>query len=105
MTSTPTSLTGTSTACSAVVPLFVIAEYVAALDDFQPGESTFDGQRAAPSAFDIEAGYHLMLAGKGAISAIACRGTDQAVALELPEKPVLVALSVEVMEGRMGARR
>ena len=46
-----------------------------------------------------------MLAGKEAISAIACQGTDQAVALALPEKPVLVALSVEVMEGRMDARR
>ena len=76
----------------------VIAEYIAALDDFQATELAFDGRGAEPSAFNVEAGYQFMLAGKDATVAIGYQGTDEAFALDLPETRVVATLSVEVMK-------
>ena len=78
-------------------PFVVIAEYVAAMDEFQVGELPFAGRGAEPSAFNVEAGYNFMLGGKDATVAIAYQGTDEAFALDLPETRVLAAVSVEVM--------
>ena len=79
-------------------PFVVIGEYTAALDDFRVNELPFDGKGAEPSAFNLEAGYSFMVGGKDATVAIAYQGTDEAWVLDLPEKRVLAAVSVEVMK-------
>jgi hypothetical protein len=75
-----------------------IAEYTAATDDFQVGELSFNGAGAQPEAFNIEIGTGFTLAGKEASFAIAYQGTDEAIALELPETRIAAAVSVEIYE-------
>lgn len=79
-------------------PFTLIAEYVTATDSFHEDELAFDGGGAEPSAFNIEAGYSFTIAGKNATAAIAYQGTDEAVALDLPEERIAVGLSIEVMK-------
>ena len=76
----------------------LIGEYVAATDKFQVGELEFNGQGAEPKAWNVEVGYAFELAGKGATFAVAYQGTEQALALELPETRTLATLSVGIMK-------
>lgn len=79
-------------------PFVFIAEYTTATDDFTSDELAFRGDGAEPSAFNIEAGYNFMLAGRDATVAIAYQETDEAVGLGLPEERVAAAISVEIMD-------
>lgn len=79
-------------------PFVFIGEYTAAGDRFETAELPFRGKGAQPAAWNLEAGYNFRLAGKDATVAIAYQGTDEAVALELPEQRVLAAISVAIME-------
>jgi hypothetical protein len=79
-------------------PFVVIGEYVAATEAFQATELDFNGRGAEPKAWNIEAGYNFELAGKGATFAVGYQGTDEALALELPEERILAALSVDVLD-------
>ena len=76
----------------------LIGEYLSALDDFQPGEVPFGTGGARPSAWNIEGGYGVRIAGKDVVFAVAWQGTDEALALELPESRLLAGLSVQVLE-------
>lgn len=78
-------------------PFTVIAEYTTATARFDANELAFNGSGAEPSAFNIEAGYSFVMAGRDATFAIAYQETDQAVALDLPEKRIAAAVSVDVM--------
>lgn len=79
-------------------PFTFIAEYTAATDNFHVSELTYKGRGAEPSAFNIEAGYGFVLAGKEATLAIAYQETDEAAALGLPEKRIAAAIAVDIME-------
>jgi hypothetical protein len=107
-----------------VGPFTAIGEYVAALDRFDrggyritdfalapgetppftmdwtrvPAELAFDRRGAEPKAWNVELGYGFRVAGREAVAAIGYQGTGEAVALELPERRWLAALSVEVVE-------
>ncbi len=89
------SVDGTSTAG----PFTLIGEYTAATDSFQAAELAFDGAGAEPRAWNLEAAYGFALAGRDATFAIAWQGTEEALALELPETRLAAALSVAVMDG------
>ena len=76
----------------------LIGEYLAALDSFQANEVLFGGGGAKPSSWMVEAAYDFDLASKAATLAVGYQGTDEAIALELPERRFLAGLSVEVVE-------
>lgn len=79
-------------------PFVIIGEYVSATDAFDPSLIEFNGAGAEPSAWNIEAGYNFLIAGRAAVAAVGYQGTAEALALELPEERVLAAISVEIME-------
>lgn len=77
----------------------VLGEYLGAMDEFHADEVAFGDYGAKPSAWMVEAAYGFELAGKEATLAASHQTTNEALALELPKKRVLVGLSAEVMDG------
>lgn len=80
----------------------LIAEYLAALDGFGGDGLEFGGTGAEPSAWTVEAAYGLDLGGRDATAAASYQGTGEAgeaSGLGLPERRLLVGLSVEMAEG------
>ena len=75
----------------------VIGEYVTASDSFRAAELPFAGAGAEPAAWNFEGAYKFRLAGRDAAFAIAWQGTDEALALGLPETRWLAGLTVEVI--------
>jgi hypothetical protein len=71
-------------------------EYVAALDDFALGEINFKGSGARPAAWNLEAAYETEIINRGVVFGLGYQGTDEAVALELPESRIMVVASVEI---------
>ena len=80
-------------------PFKVIGEYLMAVDDFEFDELAFKDSGAEPEAFNIEVGYGFTVAGVDIIAAIAYQGTDEAVALELPEERIIAGLSADIFDG------
>ncbi|KTG17254.1 MULTISPECIES: LbtU family siderophore porin [unclassified Guyparkeria] len=74
----------------------LVGEYLTANDSFDAGELAFNGDGAQPAAWNVEASYGFDLLGKPASASIGYQGTDESVALGLPESRVLAALSVEI---------
>lgn len=73
-------------------PFTFIAEYVTALDDLD-----FKGDGAEPEAFMIETAYTTELfGGRATTFAIGYQGTDEALALELPEERYIGTVSLEL---------
>jgi len=79
-------------------PLTIIAEYIGANDGFNAADLAFNGNKAEPSAYNVEAGYELSLFGKEATVAFAAQGTSEAQALELPESRILGSISLAIRE-------
>lgn len=79
-------------------PFSLIGEYVAASDSFRMAELPWGGAGAEPKAWNLEAGYGFQLAGREAVFAVAYQGTEEALAIELPETRWLAGLSVEVVD-------
>lgn len=80
-------------------PVTVIGEYVTALDSFAAGELDSGAVLGAePSAYNLEVGYAFAMNGTESTAALAYQGTDEALALELPESRVLVGLSMGIHE-------
>ena len=88
----------------------LIGEYLTALDDFEGDELLFGGAGAEPSAWAVEAAYGFDLGGRDATAAVGYQGTSEARVpnpddpdadplLGLPERRLLVGLSVEMGEG------
>ena len=71
-----------------------VAEYVAATEAFDAGELAFNGQGAEPTAFNLEAGYQVTVFGQPAEVAVAYQGTEEALALGLPDTRILAGVSV-----------
>ncbi|MBN2871547.1 MAG: LbtU family siderophore porin [Halothiobacillaceae bacterium] len=74
----------------------LVGEYLAAIDSFDAGELAFNGGGAQPTAWNLEASYGFDLMGKPASAAIGYQGTEESIALGLPQRRVLAALSVEI---------
>ncbi len=77
----------------------LMGEYLAAREDFESTEVEFDGDGAEPSSWMTEVAYDFSFAGREATFALGYQGTDEALALELPEERFLVGLSFELFEG------
>jgi len=73
-------------------PFFLLAEYVTALDDFRPGEIDFAGHGARPAAWSGEVGASWRLWQRETVFALGVQGTEEAVALGLPEERYLAAI-------------
>ncbi len=80
-------------------PFTFIAEYITALDDFESDELGFKTGGAEPEAFNVEFGYSFNVGGVPMTAAIAYQGTDEAVALELPEERIIGGISAEIFDG------
>lgn len=76
----------------------MFVEYTAATDNFQNSELTFKSRGAEPSSYNVEFGYHFTLSGKEATLGLALQGSDEALAVELPESRYSIALSSEIMK-------
>ncbi len=79
-------------------PFNVVAEYITATDDFEAEELPFSTGGAEPEAFNIEVGYSFNVSGLPMTAALAFQGTDEAVALELPEERIIGGLSAEIFD-------
>lgn len=71
-----------------------IAETVQANDSFNVGTTALNGQE--PQAQNLEVDYAFSIAGKEAVFAVSAQSTDEAEALDLPEKKRAIALGVEL---------
>jgi hypothetical protein len=80
-------------------PFTLIGEYIEAVDEFEVGELAFGSDGAEPSAWNVEAGYTFELAGKETTLAIGYQGTDEALALELPEYRLMGSVAMEIFDG------
>ena len=85
----------------------LMAEYLGATERFQGtalsfGGSVVDGvyvnRGAKPSSWMVEAAYDFMLGSQPATIAVSYQGTDDALALELPESRFMIGGSVELMD-------
>lgn len=74
------------------------AGYMTALDSFQSGEVAFNGQGAKPKAWTTEASYVTSLMGKETTLALTVQGTDEALALSLPETRIGGAVTVGIFD-------
>lgn len=77
----------------------LIGEYLAATEEFETIELDFDGDGAEPESWNIELGYTFDVAGHETTLAAAYQGTDEALALELPEDRYMGVISVGLVDG------
>ena len=82
--------------------LTFIAEYITALDEFDDQEMLFEGDKAKPSAWNLELGYEFDVLERGATVAVAYQGTDEAAnslnpSEFLPESRYLAHFDIEVL--------
>ncbi|MBI5557235.1 MAG: LbtU family siderophore porin [Deltaproteobacteria bacterium] len=73
-------------------PFDVVAEYVRALDAFTTAEIAFNGSGAEPRAWSLEAGWTFDLLTRQTIFSLSWQGTDEALALGLPEDRYMAAV-------------
>ncbi|RJX34332.1 MAG: LbtU family siderophore porin [Desulfurivibrio sp.] len=79
-------------------PVSFIAEYVGALEAFRADELAFAGSGAEPEAWSLEAGLGFELLDRETIFSLAWQGSDEALALELPEDRYGAALRMFVLQ-------
>jgi hypothetical protein len=80
-------------------PWSFIGEYLSATEDFQAGELAWKGTGAEPSAYNLEVGYDFeAFGGRESNVALAFQGTDEALALGLPEHKLLAGFSTTLYE-------
>ena len=77
---------------------FVDAEYMTALDNFEPDELANDFGKAEPEVWNFEVGYNLDW-GKNLEIVLKYAGSDEAEALGFPEKRYGICLNQEVYKG------
>ena len=74
------------------------AEYLTALDRFNVNQLSFNGKGAKPQAWNVELGYSFKMAAKDMTIALGYQGTEDALAMGLPETRYLVAGSMEIYD-------
>jgi hypothetical protein len=70
-------------------------EYLAAADAFAASEFAFQGSGAQPEAWQLELAYQLPWQRLPVTTALGLQGTDEALALGLPEQRALAGITVE----------
>lgn len=75
-----------------------IGEYVKATDSFDAAAVPWGAGGAEPEAWGVEAAYRFTLANRAATFAVGYQGTDEALALELPETRLAAAITVEIFD-------
>ncbi|OGR02291.1 MAG: hypothetical protein A2520_08905 [Deltaproteobacteria bacterium RIFOXYD12_FULL_53_23] len=78
--------------------LSVMAEYVTALDFFQPGEMIFAGRGAKPKAWQLELAYTTEVADREVTLALGYQRTEETVVLGLPEHRYLGSICVGIFD-------
>lgn len=76
-----------------------IAEYVSAADPFDETQVSWAPDAvngAEPSAYHAELAYNFELFGKATTAAIGYQGSDEALALSLPEQRLIAAITAEI---------
>lgn len=73
----------------------LIGEYLKS-DKFNAADLAFNGQGAELSAHNLELGYNFEMAGRSATVSVAAQGTDEALALGLPESRMLIGLTTDI---------
>ena len=86
----------TASATVGFADVVLVGEYLTASDSFEASEMAFSGEGAKPAAWNVEASYGFDLMGKPASAGVGYQGTEESVALGLPERRILAALSVEI---------
>ena len=81
-----------------VGPVTVYGGYMSAADSFKSDEVAFNGQGAQPTAWNAEAAYSTEVMGKEVIIAVTVQGTEEALAVSLPEMRFAGALTFQAME-------
>ncbi|MEA3546081.1 MAG: LbtU family siderophore porin [Thermodesulfobacteriota bacterium] len=79
-------------------PFTLVGEYLTALDDFEAAEIAFDGDGAEPESWNIEFGYTTEIFDRETTFALGYQGTDESVALGLPEELYIGAISMEIFD-------
>lgn len=79
-------------------PFTFIGEYLGAADAFDADALEFKGVGAKPRGWGIEAGYRFHVLNRDAVFALGLQGTAEALAIELPERRLLAAVSVDIMK-------
>ena len=79
--------------------LTLIGEYLGATDEFEIAELEFKGAGAEPETWNIELGYTFEIAGHETVVALAYQGSDEALALDLPEERYLGTIGVGLIDG------
>lgn len=77
----------------------MVFEYVAALDQFDVTEMSFNGVGAEPAAMNVEFAVTVPAGKREATVALAYQATDEAIDLGLPETRAIFAISTEIYEG------
>ena len=77
-------------------PFFFDAEYMSALDEFEPGE--LGDKKAQPAVYNLEAGYNLDW-GKNLEIALKYAGSSESDQLGFPEQRYGIALNQEIFDG------
>jgi hypothetical protein len=83
--------------------LYLIAEYITALDDFEENELLFDNQGAQPSAWNLELAYETKINDRETIFALAYQGTDEAISNNdiddtIPETRISASVGFELFK-------
>lgn len=83
--------------------LYLIAEYITALDDFEENELLFDNQGAQPSAWNFELAYETEINDRETIFALAYQGTDEAISNNdiddtIPETRISASVGFELFK-------
>ena len=76
----------------------MIAEYLTATDSFAASELAFNAQGAKPKAWNLELSHTTDIKGRETTFALAYQGSDEAVALGLPETRYLGSVAVGLMD-------
>ena len=79
-------------------PVTLRGEYVTALDKFTNAELPFGADGAQPAAWHLEGAYAVYLMGKETVFAVTVQGTEEALALGLPEYRYGGAVTVGVID-------
>ena len=79
--------------------LTLIGEYLAATDNFENIELEWKDKGAEPETWNLETAYTFEVAGHETVFALAWQGSDEALALELPEDRYMGSLSIGIIEG------
>ncbi|MBF0340650.1 MAG: LbtU family siderophore porin [Magnetococcales bacterium] len=76
----------------------LLGEFITAMDRFDLTELPWNGRGAKPRSWNLEAAYGFQILGKETTTSIAWQGSDEALALGLPENRFMLGASMGVYE-------